>query len=107
MQGYNESGPGVCSILVLSAEFVIRGLGPRIHLLRKSLSKWMDCRVKPGNDEARGSRPGRGAAFFMPLRRAGTPVKQASWTPALQRTASQVLRAALRPGHSYCNLTPP
>ena len=41
--------------------------------------------------------PGRGAAFFMPLRRAGTPVKQAG--PRTQRTASQMLRAALRPGH--------
>jgi hypothetical protein len=28
----------------------MRGLDPRIHPLRKSLSKWMDCRVKPGND---------------------------------------------------------
>src|SRR6516162_3275283 len=29
----------------------MRGLDPRIHLLRKdSLRKWMDCRVKPGND---------------------------------------------------------
>jgi hypothetical protein len=29
----------------------MRGLDPRIHLLRKKLSrKWMDCRVKPGND---------------------------------------------------------
>ncbi len=30
--------------------FVMRGLDPRIHPLRKSLSKRMDCRVKPGND---------------------------------------------------------
>jgi hypothetical protein len=29
---------------------VMRGLDPRIHLLRESLSKRMDCRVKPGND---------------------------------------------------------
>jgi hypothetical protein len=28
----------------------MRGLDPRIHHLRKSLSKVMDCRVKPGND---------------------------------------------------------
>jgi hypothetical protein len=29
----------------------MRGLDPRIHLLRKKLSrKWIDCRVKPGND---------------------------------------------------------
>ena len=34
--------------------------------------------------------PGRDAAFFMPLRRTGTPVTDlASWTPAQQRTASQ------------------
>jgi hypothetical protein len=45
--------------------------------------------------------PGRDAAFFMPLRRTGTPVTVvASWAPALQRTASQELRAALRPGHA-------
>src|SRR6266481_5377819 len=31
---------------------VMRGLDPRIHLLRKSsLQRLMDCRVKPGNDE--------------------------------------------------------
>jgi endonuclease YncB( thermonuclease family) len=30
----------------------MRGLDPRIHPLRKSLSKKMDCRVKPGNDGA-------------------------------------------------------
>jgi hypothetical protein len=29
----------------------MRGLDPRIHHLRKNLPKWMDCRVKPGNDE--------------------------------------------------------
>src|SRR5262249_60382681 len=30
---------------------VMRGLDPRIHLLRKMfLRRWMDCRVKPGND---------------------------------------------------------
>jgi hypothetical protein len=28
---------------------VMRGLDPRIHRHR-NLSKWMDCRVKPGND---------------------------------------------------------
>jgi hypothetical protein len=29
----------------------MRGLDPRIHLLRKkSFAKMMDCRVKPGND---------------------------------------------------------
>jgi hypothetical protein len=41
-------------------------------ILHKGLSKRMDCRVKPGNDEC--SFPGRDAAFFMPLRRTGTPV---------------------------------
>src|SRR6266568_6590425 len=32
---------------------VMRGLDPRIHLLRKKVFKrrWMDCRVKPGNDD--------------------------------------------------------
>jgi hypothetical protein len=30
----------------------MRGLDPRIHLLRKKLlQRWMDCRVKPGNDD--------------------------------------------------------
>jgi hypothetical protein len=29
----------------------MRGLDPRIHLLRKkALQRLMDCRVKPGND---------------------------------------------------------
>jgi hypothetical protein len=41
--------------------------------------------------------PGRDAAFFTLLRRTGTPV--AVETPALQRTGSQELRAALRPGN--------
>jgi hypothetical protein len=30
---------------------VMRGLDPRIHLLRKDSFKAMDCRVKPGNDD--------------------------------------------------------
>jgi hypothetical protein len=30
--------------------FVMRGLDPRIHPLRKRPVKTMDCRVKPGND---------------------------------------------------------
>ncbi len=29
----------------------MRGPDPRIHHLRKTLSKRMDCRVKPGNDD--------------------------------------------------------
>src|SRR6185295_2322166 len=29
------------------------------------------------------------------------------WAPALQRTASQVLRAALRPGHAFGAITSP
>jgi len=29
----------------------MRGLDPRIHPSRKILSKRMDCRVRPGNDE--------------------------------------------------------
>jgi hypothetical protein len=33
----------------------MRGLDPRIHLLRKNfLQRWMDCRVKPGNDSVEG-----------------------------------------------------
>jgi hypothetical protein len=56
--------------------------------------------------------PGRGAAFFTLLRRAGNPVLCAlveTGAPALQRTASQVLRAALRPGHApnHCNPVSP
>jgi hypothetical protein len=36
---------------MLTQSFVMRGLDPRIHLLRqKFLARWMDCRVKPGND---------------------------------------------------------
>jgi hypothetical protein len=30
---------------------VMRGLDPRIHHLRKNLSKWMDPRVKPAGDD--------------------------------------------------------
>src|SRR4051812_14727146 len=30
---------------------VTPGFDPGVHLLRKTLSKGMDCRVKPGNDE--------------------------------------------------------
>jgi hypothetical protein len=33
----------------------MRGLDPRIHHLRMNLSKKMDCRVKPGNDESSGT----------------------------------------------------
>jgi hypothetical protein len=30
----------------------MRGLDPRIHLIRKKLlQSWMDYRVKPGNDD--------------------------------------------------------
>src|SRR4051812_13110853 len=39
----------------------------------------------------------------MPLRKTGTPVsstRQVTGTPALQRTAPQELRAALRPGNA-------
>src|SRR5205085_9463746 len=38
----------------------------------------------------------------MLLRRAGTH-SFVAWAPALQRTAPQVLRAALRPGHELIN----
>jgi hypothetical protein len=58
---------------------------------------------------ARSPCPGRGAAFFMPLRRAGTVLNTARCTaPALQRTAPQELRAALRPGHESfdCRVKP-
>src|SRR5712692_5177853 len=35
----------------IAAKVVMRGLDPRIHLLRKkTVAKRMDCRVKPGND---------------------------------------------------------
>jgi hypothetical protein len=39
----------------------MRGLDPRIHLLRqkKFLRRTMDCRVKPGNDADRSSVNGR------------------------------------------------
>ena len=35
---------------------VIRGLDPRIHLLRKSLFEKMDGGVKPGHDEEKSTR---------------------------------------------------
>src|SRR5262245_15215363 len=38
-----------------ASSLVMRGLDPRIHLLRKkSLRRRMDCRVKPGNDNVDG-----------------------------------------------------
>jgi len=37
----------------------MRGLDPRIHQ-HKSLTKMMDCRVKPGNDDLMLRRPGEG-----------------------------------------------
>jgi hypothetical protein len=54
----------------------MRGLDPRIHHLRKSLPKWMDCRVKPGND-----------GWFR--------------FPGAMQHAAKRRRAALRPGHAY------
>jgi hypothetical protein len=54
----------------------MRGLDPRIHHLRKTLSKGMDCRVKPGNDALFGNRRvGKGAPFAPcpPLQLVGTP----------------------------------
>jgi hypothetical protein len=39
----------------------MRGLDPRIHHLRKTLSKRMDCRVKPGNDASIWNGPGSAA----------------------------------------------
>jgi hypothetical protein len=45
----------------------MRGLDPRIHLLRKNVfAKWMDCRVKPGNDELFGARPASQFAVRSP-----------------------------------------
>jgi hypothetical protein len=39
-------------ISIALARLVMRGLDPRIHLLReKVLTKAMDCRVKTGNDD--------------------------------------------------------
>jgi hypothetical protein len=61
----------------------------------------MDCRVKPGDDEA--LFPGRDAARSSCgalLRRTGiAPDTTFCTAPALQRTAPQELRAALRPGN--------
>src|SRR3978361_1498719 len=61
----------------------------------------MDCRVKPGNDER--SCPGRGAALLQRCTAEPGPYQTPAFVaaPALQRTASQELRAALRPGHDY------
>jgi hypothetical protein len=40
--------------VVILIEIVITGLDPVIHLLRKGvLRRFMDCRVKPGNDSLR------------------------------------------------------
>jgi hypothetical protein len=43
----------MCAAAVQDIQHVIPGLDPGIHLLRRSFfAKWMDCRVKPGNDES-------------------------------------------------------
>src|SRR5581483_9312678 len=47
--------------------------------------------------------PGRGAAFFTLLRRAGTHVPGRSWVPVLQRTASR----CAAPGTRDCPMTKP
>jgi hypothetical protein len=44
------SGIGRYWPIGVNSEFVMRGLDPRIHLFARKLRKWMDCRVKPGND---------------------------------------------------------
>ena len=63
--------------LASAADVVMRGLDPRINLLRKKLlRKWMDCRVKPGHDGVRqesnpkhdyfgGTNSGRPCAFCI------------------------------------------
>src|SRR6185295_16620478 len=59
----------------------------------------MDCRVKPGMT-SKVTCPGRDAAFFMPLRRTGTPVGVRKAGPRLcSAPLREELRAALRPGH--------
>jgi len=53
LDGGELSGlPGGLKAAAFDRQAVMRGLDPRIHLLRKSsLQRLMDCRVKPGNDE--------------------------------------------------------
>ena len=63
----------------------------------RSLDRRSSARAGGGVRPVR--RPGRGAALFMPLSQMPGPRFRPSQTgPALQRTASQVLRTALRPG---------
>jgi hypothetical protein len=61
----------------------MRGLDPRIHLLRKSfLQKWMDCRVKPGNDDLMPMRERR-EQFLLDSRFRGNERSFNSGQPAL------------------------
>ena len=75
------------------------GLTRASILLRKNLSERMDCRVKPGND---GKTCFPDAVRHSSCRSAEPGSYQTPYSvtaPALQRTASRELRAALRPGN--------
>src|SRR5215475_3852076 len=57
-----------------------RAYDPRIHLLRKkSLRRWMDCRVKPGNDNV----GGYARSFILP--RFARPARPLGTQPAAVR----------------------
>src|SRR5258705_1577516 len=65
-----------------------RAYDPRIHLLRKKfLQRWMDCRVKPGNDD------------FLAIRKPGrnSEVMNSS-QPALQVRAHEIVVVEVRIG---------
>jgi hypothetical protein len=69
----------------------MRGLDPRIHLLRKMfLRRWMDCRVKPGNDSEgvvpakTGTHDHRRWGSRLSLRSAGTTIVRSERSTNLQ-----------------------
>src|SRR5215475_10768172 len=79
---------------------VMRGLDPRIHLLRKLfLRRWMDCRVKPGNDGgwARGDggwARGRAARFqvkMLPPNRKAQMATAATMEPTIPSHSLQAV----------------
>jgi NAD(P)-dependent dehydrogenase (short-subunit alcohol dehydrogenase family) len=70
-------------------DFVMRGLDPRIHHLRKNLSKKMDGRVKPGHDASIWYGPGSAEQRKHAAPRPGHDAKQCAIT-SFERTQRRI-----------------